>query len=935
LNEAPFHDIYDIIEFALPARPVKCRDIELKSKLQVPLRLARSSGTEPAELWTLRDHAVEQLDAFVRSAHDRVLGRLRFAVTGDEPPTIVLMAVRGKTAPPALDFQGQSYRRHQRMDNLFVPIGKRIEPPLRRDAVRKLLADDPELITWLVPGDEEGAFTPESIPDRAFESLDKWIDYVIERDKSALATWVRSARFDFQPFICKDEIEPRRKQDKTKRRGGDDLDEDEAAELPVPTEPKIEVISKSKKREPRSEETVLLLPREEPGELLIKLGELETRFKEDTTALDDPGRLPQWRELALVNTALGDRHGEACLCWLHFLWEQRERHREGLQGWVEAARSSVQKNAPLIRELNRIAASKDPQDTETHFFAAGVAYAGLSEVPESGKLDVARAREFLEKHEGPGFLPIRAIWLAWLGLSRLAGGDDLALARARDRLLERLYQYGLGPEREVPHFLRFSSHRQSEKFRNVRDRVMRLRDRAQEWIQRFPSYGKTYFGSGEKHRTNGYIDLTFAFGLARLGEKTECEKLLKEGKQLLHNVDDVHLILSEGYEYRIRQALDNKPHAGPLPAHSLEQIKMLRESGTSNSYGVDRLRQYSAILDPDESFDPYRYNKAPIELDAELTPLSDLREPMALTARIDQLLTSKRKDWNTPLARVQIFGAILQVAPRLGQDYCLGLLRAALELLANLETTLEPAYRKDAHFLVYRLAPLLQHAINVSAHFGQVDFAREFVGRFLGSFSSLNETSAIEEIENIVRKCFQALRKLGLRNEIDRMLHGMAGAILLQQTLAQARERLGNRWVPSLCTLLHVAAGWLYAGKIEAAAPILDAARAVLADPDIGERQKDKLSVSCAYLTALGQAPVEMALQRIEQFFTEIGPIFDSLLCNQFYSLSQLKVVEAMVLAVASEDFAIGPDVRRWLDDEEYLVRRRIHADVRGLGHGE
>src|SRR5215208_6697643 len=45
--------------------------------------------------------------------------------------------------------------------------------------------------------------------------------------------------------------------------------------------------------------------------------------------------------------------------------------------------------------------------------------------------------------------------------------------------------------------------------------------------------------------------------------------------------------------------------------------------------------------------------------------------------------------------------------------------------------------------------------------------------------------------------------------------------------------------------------------------------------------------------------------------------------------LHRVKIVEAVALAMAAEDFAADPRARRWLDEDEYLVRRRIHADVR------
>ncbi len=82
LNEGTFRDIYEVLEFRLPAEPVRARDVEPPRRLSVPLRLARGSATDPAELWVIRDRAEEQLDALVRDADDRLLARLAFAVAG-------------------------------------------------------------------------------------------------------------------------------------------------------------------------------------------------------------------------------------------------------------------------------------------------------------------------------------------------------------------------------------------------------------------------------------------------------------------------------------------------------------------------------------------------------------------------------------------------------------------------------------------------------------------------------------------------------------------------------------------------------------------------------------------------------------------------------------------------------------------------------------
>src|SRR5262249_25159071 len=85
-------------------------------------------------------------------------------------------------------------------------VGTRLHPPLRRDAVRKHLADDPMQVTWLYPG-PDGTFTPESLPETAFRPLAAWVDYVLEHDHEPLRAWVESAQFSFEPFVCDDAAE--------------------------------------------------------------------------------------------------------------------------------------------------------------------------------------------------------------------------------------------------------------------------------------------------------------------------------------------------------------------------------------------------------------------------------------------------------------------------------------------------------------------------------------------------------------------------------------------------------------------------------------------------------------------------------------------------------------------------------------------------------
>src|SRR5262249_21118889 len=195
------------------------------------------------------------------------------------------------------------------------------------------------------------------------------------------------------------------------------------------------------------------------------------------------------------------------------------------------------------------------------------------------------------------------------------GADVLALARTRDRLLERLLSEGLSPERDLPGFLRFAGQREADRLRVVREKAERLRQVAQDW---FPA-AVTNVGSYDQ--TPVYVDLMFAFGLARLGEVTASRALVERASATLETAGgESHSVLLQAVRYRIGQVLAGRPHAGALPVSIIEHVDRLRveheKSPADNdnpdrsvAYIVDRLRQQSRILEPQERFHPYRYTR--------------------------------------------------------------------------------------------------------------------------------------------------------------------------------------------------------------------------------------------------------------------------------------------------------------------------------------
>src|SRR5262249_54812158 len=151
---------------------------------------------------------------------------------------------------------------------------------------------------------------------------------------------------------------------------------------------------------------------------------------------------------------------EASLCWVNALWEIDAAPESWAEIWLQTEgkgrdnRSAATEAADLDELLN----NKDETNisvNDVRTLAAGVVWAASCETPPRvfvQRLD--RIQRYFEKQDWR--LSVRGCWLAWLSLTRLSHGDVLGLARARDRLLERLYRNGLSSDADMAGFLRFS-----------------------------------------------------------------------------------------------------------------------------------------------------------------------------------------------------------------------------------------------------------------------------------------------------------------------------------------------------------------------------------------------------------------------------------------------------------------------------------------------
>jgi hypothetical protein len=981
LPDGPFATGPDALP--LPRRPADAHHLAEPVRLPLELRLVPDPrGAEPAELWVLRDRAGAQLRNLVRQSDDALLARLSLAAGRAGKSRVVVLRVRAdkRGGPPVLVLDALACRSYLRLPNLFVPCGLRLRPGLRRDALRGLLASDPDRVTWLEPTDG-GGFTVQTLPAAAFRPFAPYVTYTRERDTQPLTPDLPPAPFAFPAYTVR-ELRP------AGRRGPAPREKPvvtlpEPVAPPQPPEPPhstgwLQRLTHWFRRHadapagPRADapsSVRILRPQETSSPANTRddrRAELESRFLREGGSAD---RAAFWPELATAYASL-NRAGDAAVCWLNAVWENDWPRPDWARGWLraearlprgrgdEADPSFWLDGPPSPAAARAVAASvvfaaADRQAAGSRQEAAKNEDSSSSTPSAHGLLpaDLGRVQRLLEEHESA--LPVRGAWLAHVALARLSGGDVVGLARTRDRLLERLYQHGLSLDLDVPGFLRFAGQGSGDwaaRAQEVRDWLSHARESVHRWVAARPDrpVGRTRlapelttqdpqlqaFGFGTATRfTRAYADLILAWGLTRLGDRTGSQELLGYAQAALANTDEVHAVLFDAYAYRARQALEGRPAAGPLPPELLARLEALRRRQHADPrgreempfYKAEKLRAASRILNPAEKLDVYRaavIDEYMDDLQHSLTAARALTDRDELARRFGELLAETGR---TSEQEARLLEAALAIAPRVGEAFAGDVLGRLVRIADRFRFT---GRREE----VSAEAAAVERGLFVAAHFDRA----ETVPRLLACLDRLLAVRRVagatpegpdDPLVALVGQGLRGLRRLGLRDEADRLLQRLSERLMPTPDLNALRRRSPS-WPATLRRLLALTGGWFYVGRDDQAEVVLEEARQVLLGNEVQD-STEQTNLAVAYMDALGQAPVSLALPRVEEVFHQLHGVKDSLLTKTHYSLAQLRLIEAAVLAVVNDDFTLAPVARRWLDDDEYVVRRRIHNDVR------
>jgi hypothetical protein len=421
-----------------------------------------------------------------------------------------------------------------------------------------------------------------------------------------------------------------------------------------------------------------------------------------------------------------------------------------------------------------------------------------------------------------------------------------------------------------------------------------LRDRAQTWVKASPLPGLL-------PPTDAYTDLIFAYGLARLDQPDMAQELRACAANVLGSMGEVHAFLLEAYSYRIGQALEAKPLARPLAQSVLDRFKGMCDHEISI---IDRLRRHSRIIEPDQRIDPYRmYLARSRERERQLAELDDMTDAVELASRVRKLLQSLPKERDIGTQR-QMLMAALDAAPRVGEDL-------AREVLDVVLSAYEAAPKVTSPHLLDEADNVLERAFFVAGAFNLVQFGGPLAGRFDHLLHKDHEGVALFGLEGLARQSFRTLRKLGMRDEINRLVNRLANTLLRGHEVPDID-------LHTMPALLVVAAEWYFLGRDAEAEKVLLAARAMLPRNDpLKHLQQTKLA--CAYASTVGQAPVALAQKLFEELFEELKGVRDLFSSATHFSVSQLQFIESVVLAVVGD--AITPGLQgRLRGDEPHII---------------
>lgn len=451
-ERSQLQDVYQGLHFDLD-RVVEARlpTVAEVPRVEVTLGWGHRTREDEATLWVLPSPGEEVVQGLLDELPEVALAHLQLAVVRGEEGGEDLFLIRrfgGGRRRRGTEVPGEPYAPYAGYGNLFLPRGACLEPPIRKERFRSLLALVPGELVLLSPG-PEGEVRVRRLEEAAFRSLESLVDYRISGAEDRLGEILASTVFEFEPL----EYLPVRDPDRVSSGSGERREDGEVPEeIPPLLEPERPVGPPPRRPEagepppdepPRAEDEEDVAPPPEqhrgpdPRELELQDRALEV------------GDAASWLALAEYQRHLG-KADEALYSYEEVLWRSdalgaapvRRAYREHLEELLELGEAPSRERFHRAQEL--LWASPERPDRVTLYLGYR-----LADLPPGEELREALGTCYRALREHP--LRRKAGWLAWSEV--LAVSRDLAEEeRQREATLGALSRRGLDPE-DRPDFL--------------------------------------------------------------------------------------------------------------------------------------------------------------------------------------------------------------------------------------------------------------------------------------------------------------------------------------------------------------------------------------------------------------------------------------------------------------------------------------------------
>ncbi|OIP31554.1 MAG: hypothetical protein AUK47_22250 [Deltaproteobacteria bacterium CG2_30_63_29] len=437
---AHFEPVFEHIDLSFTHEDVDWEPTRAAFRFDVPVHLGHRGEPVAAGLWVLDSQAGSRLEGLLQVLSPSELDNLQLAtVKGPHGDLFVVREALVGRSKQDLPF-GQGYASVIGLPNLFIPVDRRIEPPLPRERLRRLFHLVPGQLTVVSPGRGTVAASISRIDEGRFAPLSSLVEYLVHSASDRILPLIEGSILDLGRFALlpsrPDQVAP------IELPQVSSSSEEVPEEQPEAVVPKAVALPDGPSGD-EGERTVAPKPDKKRPEDSLSSGRQEALMKAldeaENLAAENIGLAPPWMQLASLQAEAGltDRALETSA---HAVWiSRRAEDREGSALQFSSLLAQAEGPARVVFEAMQLArrADEDP-----------IRFAGrLSNL-------VKRSRDL------EGELSKRMRWFLWRALLAHSH-DSIEAERVREEILRDLSLNGIDEKDAFP-FVRRHVRRQFE-----------------------------------------------------------------------------------------------------------------------------------------------------------------------------------------------------------------------------------------------------------------------------------------------------------------------------------------------------------------------------------------------------------------------------------------------------------------------------------------